>query len=422
MTSSLTELESAVRLAIAALIGAGVGLEREWSGKAEGAKARFAGLRTFLLLGLSGGIGGLLVSESEPVFGAVVIAGSMALSVAAYVMATRQPDSDIGGTTEAAALAVIGLGALAGIGSLGLAAGAGSLAVLALSEKTRLHWLVRHVGETELHATLQFAVLALVVLPILPEGPFGGALAIRPRDVWVLVLIFSGLNFAAFLLRKALGARVGDFVTGLVGGLVSSTAVTLDFARRSKREPARGPALAFGVIGACTVLIPRVVVVSALLNQQVAWALVKLLWMPLLAGVAVTILGWRFRTPTDLAAETAEVANPLRLRAAVQMAIAFQVALTVIAVVRERWGTTGVYASASVLGLTDVDALTMSMSRLEGAATTELAARAITLGILVNTGMKLLLGVSLGHATFRRIAAPGLTVIGVATALAFFAG
>lgn len=413
-----TELDAAARLAIAVLVGTGVGLEREWSGQTTGPNARFAGLRTFLLLGLSGGVAGLLLSSSDGAAASVVIGGAMAFTIAAYVMAARRPSGDVGGTTEAAALTVIGLGVLAGTGWLVLAAGAGSVVVLALSEKTRLHWFVGRVSEAELHATLQFAVLALVVLPILPEGPFGGALDIRPRAIWMIALIFSGLSFVAYLLRRALGSDAGYIVTGLAGGLVSSTALTLEFSRRSRKEPDAATALAFGVIGACTVLIPRVVTLSALLSTSVALRLAQLLWAPALIGAAVTLLGWRFRKPRADAATQPELRNPLRLGAAIQMALVFQLAVSGIQFVRGHWGTTGVYATASVLGLTDVDALTMSMSRLDGGLAAELAASAIAVGILVNTALKLGLSIVLGGTVFRRVAVPGLMGLGVVTGLA----
>ena len=342
----------------------------------------------------------------------------MALTIVAYVMAARRPASDVGGTTEAAALAVIGLGVLSGTGWLVLAAGAGSVVVLALSEKTRLHWFVGRVGEAELHATLQFAVLALVVLPILPEGPFGGALDIRPRAIWMIALIFSALSFVAYLLRRALGSDAGYIVTGLAGGLVSSTALTLEFSRRSRKEPDAASALAFGVIGACTVLIPRVVTLSSLLSTSVALRLAQLLWAPAVIGAAVTLLGWRFRKPRADAAAQPELRNPLRLGAAIQMALAFQVAVSGILFVRGHWGTSGVYATASVLGLTDVDALTMSMSRLDGGLAAELAASAIAVGILANTALKLTLSIVLGGRAFRRVAVPGLLGLGIVTGLA----
>jgi uncharacterized membrane protein (DUF4010 family) len=417
MFAPLSELDAGVRLAIAALIGTGVGLEREWSVQASGQDVRFAGLRTFLVLGLLGGTGGLLMSISAQLVGAVIIASGMALAVAAYVMAARRPDHDIGGTTEAAALVVVSLGALAGAGSMLLAAAAGSLVVLVLSEKTRLHWLVGRVGRSELQATLQFAVLALVVLPLLPEGPFFGALALRPRAVWAFVLLFSGLNFVAYLLQRSLGAGLGEIVTGASGGVVSSTLVTLNFSRRSRTGNARGDALAFGAIAASTVLLPRVVVISTFIDASMGLPLARLLWPTFIAGLVITFIGWRRQKPSAHAPPADEIRNPLRLRSAIEMALVFQVAMAAIAFARDRWGTAGVYSTAAVLGLTDVDALTMTMSRLDGGLVVGMAARAIAIGILSNTVLKLVIGASLGAPAFRKVLVPALLLLGAALAI-----
>ncbi len=203
--SELTQFEGAVRLAIAALIGLGVGLEREWSGHASGPDARFAGLRTFLLMGLLGGSAGLLIMLGNPLAAAVIAVGGVLFGVAAYAMAVRRTDSSLDGTTEAAALVVVALGVLAGVGWLALAAGAAAVVVLALREKSRMHWLVGQMEEHELRAAFQFAVLALVVLPLLPVGPYLGDMAIRPRLLWSLVLVFSGLNFAGYIARRVIG-------------------------------------------------------------------------------------------------------------------------------------------------------------------------------------------------------------------------
>jgi len=409
-----TEIESALRLAIAALIGLGVGLEREWSGHTTGPDARFAGLRTFFLLSTSGGIAGLLLSQSHEGAASVAIAGAMAICVAAYVMSVRRPNADNDGTTETAALTVVLLGTLAGEGYLALSAGVASVVVLALSEKTRLHWLVRHVHEHELRATLQFAVLALVILPLLPPGPFGGWIAFRPRALWMIVLLFSGLNFIGFLARRALGPEAGFTVTGLAGGLVSSTAVTLDFSRKSREDPEIARGLAYGVLGACTVLIPRILIVSAVLNADVAIRLALFLMPPAVTGLAILLLSLRGRKSAQPGAAL-EVANPLRLWTAIQMALAFQVAILLLMLVRGRWGSTGLYPAATALGLTDVDALTVSMSTLNGSVLPVIAARAIAIGVLANTMLKLGLTVTLGKGRFRSLAAAGLTGLAVAS-------
>lgn len=408
------ELEGAVRLAIAALIGLGVGLEREWSGHTTGPNARFAGLRTFLLLGLIGGAAGLLLSESHEGAASVAIAGGMAIGIAAYVMAVRRPNAEIDGTTEAAALTVVLLGAMAGEGYLALSAGTASVVVLALSEKTRLHWLVRRVHEHELRAALQFAVLALVVLPLLPPGPFWGSIAFRPRALWMIVLLFSGLNFIGFLARRALGPEAGYTVTGLAGGIISSTAVTLDFSRKSRQEAEIGRGLAYGVLGACTVLIPRILVVSAALDPAVAFRLAWFLLPPAVLGLAMLLLSRRTDSDAQQGVEL-EVANPLRIGTAIQMAMAFQVAMVLLTLVRDRWGSMSLYPAAAVLGLTDVDALTVSMSTLDGSVLPAIAARAIAIGVLANTLLKLGLTVVMGDDRFRRVAATGLAGLAAAS-------
>ena len=414
MPSVLSELEATVRLAIAALVGLGVGLEREWSGHAAGPNARFAGLRTFLLLGVLGGIGGVLLALGHEIAGASTIVGGMALAIAAYATTVRRANTEIDGTTEAAAAVVVALGAIAGVGWLALAAGAGSLIVLALSEKERLHWLVGRLNESELRAALQFAVLALVVLPLLPAGPIGGAIALQPRALWIIVLFFCALNFAGFLARRAIGPAAGYTLTGLLGGLVSSTAVTLDFARKSRREPSFQASLAYGVIGACTVLIPRVLIVSGVLNAEVASRLFWMLALPLLCGLVVLWFALRRkREPTGEVTPPSD--SPLRLRAAIQMTVAFQIALMAIRFANARWGQVGVYPTAAALGLTDMDALTVSMSRADAGITADIAAKAVAVGIIANTAMKLSIAAVLGGGVFRRVVALGLLMLAATT-------
>src|SRR5688572_8781130 len=286
------QLDAALRLAIAAVIGLAVGLERQWSGHAAGPDARFAGLRTFLMLGLLGGVAGLAARDGHEILAAVIAAGGAGLSIAAYVTFVRQPGADRDGTTETAAIVVVALGVLAGSVSWLLAAGAGSLVVLALNEKKRLHGAVSHVQPEELRGALQFAVLALVVLPLLPEGPFLGWAAIRPRTLWMIVLLFCAINFAGFLARRSAREGRGYLLTGLLGGVISSTAVTFGFARHSRQYPVASAGLAAGVIGACTVLVPRVFVVSSVLNPDVAAALVPYVIPAGLLGAAVVGLAW----------------------------------------------------------------------------------------------------------------------------------
>jgi uncharacterized membrane protein (DUF4010 family) len=404
-------------LGVAALIGLVIGIERQWSGHASGPQARFAGVRTFFMLGLIGGLSGLFVRQGWTALAVVLLAAGAALILVAYVSATRRPGADTDATTEVAALLVLALGVLAVQGHLALASGIGALAVLALREKVALHNLVQRIGEEELRAAFQFAVMALVVLPLLPQGPFGPLGGVRPRALWAAVLLFSALSFAGYIARRIAGPRLGYPIAGLLGGLVSSTAATLHFSRLSRREPNLSTPLAVGVLAACTVLLPRVAIVSAILNPAVATALLPYLLPAAVVGVGVVAGGFVRRHPPQ--SETKyEEKSPLRLTVAMQMALALQATLLAMTFVRQTWGSTGVLASAAVLGLTDVDALVLSMTALgRSPDVAALGAKAIAVGILSNTALKLTLVLVLGGARFRLRAASGLLALVAATAV-----
>jgi uncharacterized membrane protein (DUF4010 family) len=187
---------------IAALGGAAVGLERQWSGHADGEDARFAGIRTFTMLGAVAGLSGSLWTAGTMAPAAILLAGAVAIVTAGYVAGSRK---DIDGTTEVAALIVLAAGFRAGIGSVAFASGIIAVLVLLLLEESRLHNLVRQIDDVGLRSGVRFAVIALVFLPLLPEGPFGPLGGVRPRQLWTLVLFFSGLSFAGYVARRLVG-------------------------------------------------------------------------------------------------------------------------------------------------------------------------------------------------------------------------
>ena len=388
-----------IGLWIAALGGAAVGIERHWSGHAEGLRARFAGIRTFSLIGGLGGLSGALRTLRVPGPAIVVLSGTAALCVAAYVAASR---NDVDGTTEVAALVVLTSGVLAGLGSYRLASGIIAVTCLLLVEKSRLHALVARIDDVALRAAVRFAVMALVVLPLLPEGPYGPFGGIRPRELWALVLFFSGLSFLGYVARRVLGPDQGYFLAGLLGGLVSSTNVTFTFARTTREESAPDDALAYGAIAANAVLYPRVLLAVAVLNLPLLPSVARYLALPALAAVTAAMVG--LRRSGDENSTPSDIANPLQLTSALQMAFAFQAMLMLVHLAGTAWGSAGVYGSAAVLGLSDVDALTVSMAR--GVARTvslDTAAVAVAVGVLANTGLKLALALVLGSPRFQRI-------------------
>jgi uncharacterized membrane protein (DUF4010 family) len=387
-------------LVIAALGGAAVGLEREWSGKTQGSDARFAGIRTFTLLGGLGGLAGAMWSANVIWPAAIVLLGAVALVVVAYLAASRR---DIDSTTEVAALVVIAAGLVAGLGSYRLASGIVAVTSLLLVEKSRLHALVGRIDDSGLRAGVHFAVMALVVLPLLPTGPYGPLGGIRPRELWLLVLFFSGLSFLGYVARKLVDARRGYLVAGALGGLISSTNVTFTFARLSRTDPSSARDLAFGAVAANAFLYPRVLIATAVLNLPLAGPLFPYLIAPFVIAAAVAVRALR---SSREAADAAPVpANPLQLGAALQMVIIFQVVLMVVHVARSLWGEAGLLTSAAVLGLTDVDALTATMARsVSLTAPLPLAALAIAIGVLSNTAMKMMIALTLGRGAYRTIA------------------
>jgi uncharacterized membrane protein (DUF4010 family) len=417
----VNELDTALRLCIAGLTGLAVGVEREWSGHASGPAARFAGVRTFFLLGVLGGLSGWLLREADPIVAGALLLGAAGFVVSAYLVAARRGGEAIEGTTEAAALLVLGIGVLAGLGELRVASGAAAVVVIVLREKSTIHGFLKRIGEEELRAAFQFAVLALVVLPLLPEGPFGPLGGIRPRALWTVVLIFTGLNFAGYLARRILGHARGYQATGALGGLVSSTAVTLTFSRLSRHQRGSAEALAVGTLAACTIVVPRVLVVILVLNSALFPAAAVGLGPVLLTGLIMVGLKLRHPAAEPAHAEASETRNPLQLWSAIKMAIAFQLVLSLLSVLTQRFGESGVLATAAILGLTDMDALTYGMSRLaETPALVATAAKAVVLAMTVNSTFKAGLAMALGSTEFRRVAVPRLLLLAAAGVVGFW--
>jgi uncharacterized membrane protein (DUF4010 family) len=412
-----TELRT-LGVIIATLGGAAIGVERERSGHAGGPDARFAGVRTFTLLGGLAGLSGWLWAEGMTWLAAVLLAGAAALIVVAYqAVAARDPD----GTTEVAALVTLAAGVLGGLGHLALSSAAIAVTALLLIEKSRVHALVRRMDDTAVRAGFRFAVMAIVLLPLLPPGPYGPFGGIKPRELWIFVLFFSGISFAGYIARLFVGARHGYLVAGLLGGIVSSTSVTLSFSRASRREDASvGRPLAYGVLAACTTLFVRVAVATAVLSLPLAQRLIPLIAAPFLVGVAAVLIG--LRRPRQERPEVSTLRNPLQVGAALQMAVLFQAVLFAVEGVRAAWGDVGLIVSGAILGLADVDALMISMAHTAGAGGSAAApAMAVAVGILSNTLFKLALAMSLSRPPFRRTAGIGLAAMALASLAALLA-
>jgi uncharacterized membrane protein (DUF4010 family) len=309
-------------------------------------------------------------------------------------------------------------GLLAGVGDEAVASGITAVTLVLLVEKKQLHGVVSKIDREEMRAGARFAVMAAVILPILPPGPYGPLGGIRPRQLWLFVLFFSGLSFLGYFARRTFGKNRGYAVAGTLGGLLSSTSVTLAFARLSRSAPEAGRALAAGTLGANVVLFPRVLIASMALAPALGLAL----WPSFVAPVAIgTVLLLRGLRDTGRADRVKSEANPLQFKSALQMVIAFQLVLFVADYARNEFGQQGILGSALVMGAFDMDAITISMAQMTRNGTSAaLAAQAVTVGVVSNTIVKLGIAVVLGRGRFRPLTAAGLTLMAVALLAAAF--
>ena len=405
-----------VRIVVAALCGLTIGVERQWSGHATGLTARIGGARTFTLLGAVSGIAGWLWTLELHAFATVFLAGAVALVVVGYLAASTR---DVDGTTEAAALVTMAAGVLAGLDRLALASGITAVTCLLLIEKSTLHRAIAKIDDDEIRAAVRFAVMAAVILPLLPEGPYGPWGGVRPRLLWMLVLFFSGISFAGYIARRMVGPKAGYVWAGLLGGLVSSTAVTFTFARDSARKPDLAPSLAVGIVAASTVLFARVLVAATVLNARLVPPLALCVAAPLLLGVLILLVGWRRMGHSGERAE--EPANPLHLRSALQMAVLFQAVLFLVHIAKTEWGGLGLLASGAIVGLTDLDALTISMAETaQDPAMVSVAAGAIGEGLVSNTIFKATVAAFAGRGAVRTMVPLALLAMAVAIGAALY--
>jgi uncharacterized membrane protein (DUF4010 family) len=408
----------AFRFAAALALGLLLGLERERA--QEDSDRSFGGIRTFALITLTGALAGFLHSELALSGLALALFAAVALLVAVSYAVTATK-GELGMTTEITALLAFVLGVLCGFGALGIASATAVASLLLLTFKEFLHRIARRVEAADVYATLKFALISLIILPLLPNETFGPAPidVINPYKIWLMVVLIAGLNFVGYMLVKVLGSEHGIGLTGVLGGLVSSTAVTLSFSQRSRQEPAQSNAFALAIVIAWTIMFVRVVVMAGVIDRPLAGSLAVALGMMTLAGAVVSFVLFR-RSRSQPTGTVATGANPFELGEAIQFGLLFGVVTVAAKAAQAYFGETGLYLAGAVAGLTDVDAIALSMANL---AATEpesqsVAARTIVIAVLANTATKTGLAASLGTPELRRV----LLVTAVVLSIAAIAG
>lgn len=399
-----------LQLVVSLAIGLLIGLERGWQERAAPEGSRIAGLRTFGLIGFLGGLWAVLAEQ----LGALLLGFAFAVLAALMILAHREDvrrNRDLGITTVVAALVTFALGALALLGQAGVAAAGAVLTMTLLSLKPVLHhWLLR-LESRDLTAVIKLLLISVVVLPALPDAGYGPWQALNPYRIWWMVILIAALSFAGYVAIKWAGARRGLLLTGLLGGMVSSTLTTLTFARLARDQRADG-VFAAGIVLAAAVMFPRVLATVAVFNA----ALLPALAVPLGLMTCCAAAGawWLVRRRTDSHTEPAlELGNPMELLPALKFG-GLLALVTLLAHGMHEWlGHEGLYAAAAVSGLTDVDAITLSLAQMaHGAVAEHAAARGIVIAALVNTAFKGALAVAIAGREMARRVLPvfGLTV------------
>jgi len=404
----MTFRDAFVSLAVAAAAGLLLGAERQQSALAD-QKNDFAGIRTFPLISLLGALGAL----ARPVAGLWLLGGLLA-GVVAFVTVSHARTAardEIGVSTEVASLLAFALGAVAGLRDLMPdperfllvgTTGAAALALLAL--KAPLHGFASRLSADDVYATTKFVVLALVILPVLPRGAWGPLGVIAPFKIGKMIALVAGVSFAGYVASRLVGAARGLLVAGLLGGLVSSTAVTLTYAGRARDEPPLAPLCAVAITAACSVMFARVLVVVALIDRPLLAALAPALGAAAAVGFGASFVRYRRAgsAPADEGAAPA-LRNPFELRQAVSFGLLYGVVLFVAKAAQLGAGAAGLYLSAVLAGLTDVDAITLSVVDMHrGGLPAATAAAAICLAALTNTVVKVGVAISVGGAAVGR--------------------
>lgn len=386
------------RLGVALALGLLIGLERGWKRRSEAEGTRIAGLRTFGLLGLLGGILALLARELGSLVlasGFVALAALLVLVHLQSVRAHNEPDRGI--TSLVAALLAFTLGGLAGIGYTGPAAAAAVVTALLLNLKPTLHGWLERLSRDEVLAVLKLGLISVVVLPVLPDRGYGPWDVLNPYAIWWLVVLIAGISFVGYFSMKVLGPGRGVPLTGLFGGLTSSTATTLSFARMGRRQPSLAPILASGIAVAAATMFPRILLEVAVVNPDLLGKMVPAITtVTVLMLFGAALLWWR--SPGPVESDDVGLKNPFEIAPALQFAAILAVVLLLAEAARQWFGDTGVYVLAAVSGLTDVDAITLSMARMaRGDLAADAAVGAILLAAAVNTAVKVVLAALLGH-------------------------
>lgn len=415
MSDALLNYDLMYGFLVAVGIGVLVGIERERN-QAKQKEFRVAGVRTFTLIAMLGATASLLAQYS-PALSFAIVAGFVLLVTVGYYVSSMQSRL-VGQTTEVAEILVFALSYLSLIPEMrNMSVMLAIIVTTLLALKEHLHGFAREIKEYELMDTLKFAVITFIVLPLLPDYAIDSWGIINPRQIWLFVIFISGISYLGYILVKILGTDRGSAVTGLLGGLSSSTAVTLSMAKRAKDNTDLIRVSVFAAVIASTVMFPRVVFETSVINNSLAGKLIVPAGLMFFSGIAASIIILKSQEVKDGA--KIELRTPLALGPAVKFGAFFLLILVFQHLAQKYLGSNGVYAVSLFSGLADVDAITLTTSKMaaEGYMQETVAMNAIIIAAISNTLMKTFYAYVVGGRRFGKLYAAAATAMAAAGAL-----
>lgn len=389
-------------LIVSGSLGALVGLERQWDEQVRSSDANVpAGVRTYCLWAL---MGTLCAHFSQEWHAVIFAAGlvSLGLASAAHIARTRAESPGTGLTTAAGAAMVYLLGGLTYAGEWKVAVMLAVVLMILFAGKSAIHGLTQKFTRGDVRMALQFLAVTGVVLPLVPDQAFGPFDAFNPRSVWTMVVLVSGLGFAGYVAVRVFGESMGIALTGLAGGLASSTATTLSMSRTSRVRPDLAADCSLAIILACTVMLWRVLVLVLVVSPPLAMALVPDMLLMSLPGIGFA--GWQIFHRKRVEREEGSTKNPLSLKIALQFAALYAVVVFLVKAADATVGDAGLLVASFLSGLTDLDAIALSLANVfrgEGLETS-FAVACIVLAAVANSATKLGLAWVLGESGLRK--------------------
>lgn len=404
-------------LATALAIGLLIGLERGWRQRDEADGTRISGFRTFGLIGLAGGIAALL-----PVAIAALVAAGVCASLAIGYFASLERRASLSVTTTIVGLITFALGYLAGQGMAIPALAAAAVVTLILASRARLHLLLKGMSEAEVESVARFAIVALLVLPLLPDAGYGPYGALNPHRIWMVVVIVLGLSFAGYVAARRFGPERGVLMMALTGALVSSTAVTVSYARRLRAGDGPEPALIAGIALASLVMFVRVQVITLILAPYASASLALAMVPALLVALGLALLA--LRGDGEGAPAAVKLGNPLDFGPALLLAGLVAVLSVVARWAQGAFGHQGIAVLLGITGMMDVDAAVLTLAGLPaGTIDGHTAGIVLSVPILVNTLIKAVMALTIARgrkgvgASAPLFAAVLASVLGIALVL-----